>query len=139
MAKLGNISIVRTIPLQKLTGTINSTTQHAGLAIDTKVSEGFSFDSALFLIEVGSFVNSPTNVTVKIQESDVADFSSGVTDASGGEAINIVANSSYKMEVERKKRYLRAVVQMTSGVTAGEITIYVGAILNNWQKPFSIL
>jgi hypothetical protein len=133
-----NIKLANTLAIQTLTGTVNTTTTHPGSVLDTKLSEMYSFDTALFLIQIGVLGNAPT-VKVKIQEADVSDFSAGITDAAGGEEITVAANNSYKMEIERKKRYLRILVTITSGAAAGTAVVYAGAILCNWVKPFPIL
>ena len=135
-----NIKKVNTLAVQTLTGTAGAETTHPGSAIDIKLSEMYSFDTALFLIEIGAIEGSPTSVKVKIQEADVSDFSTGVTDAEGGEEITVAANTSYRMEIARRKRYLRALVTIASvAAAAGTVVIFTGAILCNWQKPFPIL
>jgi uncharacterized protein YaiE (UPF0345 family) len=133
----GEIKLVNALPIQTLTGTANITTTHPGSVLDTKLSEMYSFDTALFQIQIGVLANAPT-VKVKVQEANKSDFTDA-SNAAGGEEITVAANSSYKMEIERTKRYLRALVTMTSGATAGTVVIYVGATLCNWEKPFPTL
>ncbi len=126
-----NIKKANAIPIQ----VINATTE--GAAIDMKLSEMFSFDTALVDINIGN-LGDQTSTKVKIQESDSATFASGVTTAAGGEEITVAADSVYKMEVERTKRYLRAVVTITGG-SSPSAEVCIGMILCNWQKPFPIL
>jgi hypothetical protein len=71
----------------------------------------------------------------KIEEADVSDFSAGGTVAKGGEEITVAADTGYKMQIERKKRYLRAVVTIAGG-SAPSVEAYIGALLWNAQLPF---
>lgn len=114
---------------------ISTTTE--GSAIDTKLSEIFNFETALFHAEVGN-LGDQTSTKIKIQESDSATFASGVTTAEGGDEVTVAADTSYKFEVLRTKRYLRAVVTITGG-SSPSAEIYVGAILWNASKPFPII
>lgn len=108
-----------------------------GSAIDTKLSEGFSFDTALVNVEIGDVTGTPDSVKVKIEEDDDSAFGSASV-AEGGEEITVAADTSYKMEIQRAKRYLRAVVTITGGTTP-TVEVYIGAILWNVAKPFPIL
>lgn len=72
---------------------------------------------------------------VRIEESDASDFSSGVTVAKGGEEVTVAADTGYKMQIERRKRYLRTVVTITGG-SAPSAEVYIGALLWNAQLPF---
>lgn len=126
-----NIKIVQLIPIQTPTSTLT------GSGVDTKVSEMYSFDTALVNVEIGD-LGDQTSTKVKIEESDVSDFSTGVSVAAGGEEITVAADKSYKMEISRTKRYLRAVVTITGGASPS-VEVFVGGLLVNWQKPFPIL
>jgi len=126
-----NIKLAQLIPIQVLTaGTEN------GTPVDMKLSEMYSFDTALVNIEIGDITTGPIKVT--IEESDDSTFADGTeTVAEGGEEIEILlasADSSYEMEIARTKRYLRAVV-----VVVGDVEIFIGMLKCNWQKPFPIL
>jgi len=125
-----DIKIVQFIPIQRPTATLN------GSAIDTKLSEMFKFDTALVLINIGDLGNQ-TSTTVKIEEDDASGFGSPSI-AEGGSEITVAADSVYKMEIARKKRYLRAVVTITGG-TSPLAEVCVNGILWNAQKPFPIL
>jgi len=126
-----DIKKVNAFAIQTITVTTN------GRAIDTKLGESFSFETALFHAEVGT-LGDQTSTKIKIQESDVSDFSSGVQTAEGGDEVTVAADKSYKFEVKRAKRYLRAVVTITGGTTPSAV-VYIGAILWNVSKPFPIL
>ena len=69
-----------------------------GSTIDTKLSEMYSFDTALVDVNV-SRLGTQASTKVKIEEADVSDFSAGVVIAEGGEEITVAADSSYKMEI----------------------------------------
>ena len=126
-----NIKKVAAIPIQKITATLN------GSAIDTKLSEMYSFDTALVDINIGD-LGDQTSTTVKVEEADVLDFSAGVQVTEGGDEITIAADTQYKMEIARAKRYLRAVITITGGVSPSA-EVCIGMILCNWAKPFPIL
>lgn len=115
-------------------GVITVTTQ--GSAVDTYLSSRPAYDSGLIDIAIGN-LGDQTSTKVKIEESDASDFSSGVTVAKGGEEITVAADTGYKMQIERKKRYLRAVVTITAGSTPSA-EIYAGALLWDAQRPFPI-
>lgn len=125
-----NIKIVQLIPIQTITATTN------GSAIDTKISEMFNMDTALVNIEVGD-LGDQTSTKVKIEEDDDSNFGSASV-AEGGDEITVAADNSYKMEIKRAKRYLRAVITITGG-TSPSAEVFVGGVLCNWQKPFPIL
>jgi hypothetical protein len=126
-----NIKIIQLIPIQTISATTN------GSAKDTKISEMFNMDTALVNVEIGDITGSPTSVAVKIEEDDDSGFG-GATVASGGEEITVSADTSYKMEVSRSKRYLRAVVTITGG-TSPTVEVFVGGILWNASKPFPVI
>ena len=104
--------------------------------VDTYLADGSSFPYVWVTIEAGDLTN-VTTTTVTIQESDSATFASGVTTASGGAATTLAADTSYKLEITRAKRYLRALMTTTGSSSA--IEIFVGAILWDVQLPFPIL
>lgn len=115
-------------------GVITETTQ--GSAVDSYLSDRPAYDSGLIDIAIGN-LGDQTSTKVKIEESDASDFSSGVTVAKGGEEITVAADTGYKMQIERKKRYFRAVVTITAGSTPSA-EVYVGALLWDAQRPFPI-
>jgi len=115
-------------------GVITATTQ--GAAVDSYLSDRPAYDSGLIDIAIGN-LGDQTSTKVKIEESDASDFSSGVTEAKSGEEITVAADTGYKMQIERKKRYLRAVVTITAG-SAPSAEVYVGALLWDAQRPFPI-
>jgi len=113
-------------------GVINATTEATG--VDTYLSNRPAYDSGLVDIAIGN-LGDQTSTKVKIEESDASDFSSGVSVAVGGEEITVAADTGYKMQVDRKKRYLRAVVTIDAG-SSPSAEIYIGALLWNAQRPF---
>lgn len=115
-------------------GVITATSQ--GSAVDTYLSGRPAYDSGLIDIAIGN-LGDQTSTKVKIEESDASDFSSGVTVAKGAEEITATADTGYKMQIERKKRYLRAVVTITGGSSPSAET-YVGALLWDAQRPFPV-
>lgn len=116
-------------------GVITETTE--GSAVDTYLSGRPAYDSGLIDIAIGD-LGDQTSTKVKIEESDASDFSSGVIVAKGGDEITVTAaDTGYKMQIERKKRYLRAVVTITAGSTPSAET-YVGALLWDAQRPFPV-
>jgi len=127
-----NIQIKQVLPIQVIVDTTE------GAAIDTRQGGGNNFDTALVNVEIGDLGTQATTA-VKIEESDTSDFSAGNQVAKGGEEVTVAADTSYKMEVERAKRYLRAVVTFaTPGVTP-TAEVFIGAILWNAQKPFPVV
>jgi len=109
-----------------------------GSAIDTKLSEMYSFDTALVDIVTGK-LGTQAATKVKIEEADISDFSAGVQTAEGGEEITVAADSVYKMEIARKKRYLRAYVTIDASSGLPKHEVFIGMTLCNWAKPFPIL
>jgi len=109
-----------------------------GSAIDTKLSEMYSFDTALVDIATGK-LGTQAATKVKIEEADISDFSAGVQTAEGGEEITVAADSVYKMEIARKKRYLRAYVTIDASSGLPKHEVFIGMTLCNWAKPFPIL
>ena len=115
-------------------GVITETTE--GSAVDSYLSDRPAYDSGLIDIAIGN-LGDQTSTKVKIEESDASDFSTGVTIVKGGEEITVEADTGYKMQIERKKRYFRAVVTITAGSTPSA-EVYVGALLWDAQRPFPI-
>lgn len=122
---------IRTATLLPI-GVIVETT--AANAVDTYLSGRSAFDSALIDIAIGN-LGDQTSTKVKIEESDSSTFASGVTVAKGGEEITVETDAGYKMQIERQKRYLRAVVTITGG-EAASAEAYIGALLWSAQRPF---
>ena len=115
-------------------GAITVTTE--GAAVDSYLSDRPAYDSGLIDIAIGN-LGDQTSTKVKIEESDSSTFASGVTVAKGGEEITVEADTGYKMQIERKKKYFRAVVTITAGSTPSA-EVYVGALLWDAQRPFPI-
>lgn len=133
MKSLGqDIKITQLLPVQTLNDSAN------GSAIDTLLGGGFSFDTALVNVEIGNLGTQATT-KVKIEECDDSTFASGNTVAPGGAEITVAADHSYKMEIARTKRYLRAVVTMATPGETPSAEIFIGAILWNAQKPFPVV
>lgn len=133
MKSLGqNIKLAKLLPIQTLTDSAN------GSAIDTLLGDGFRFDTALVNVEIGN-LGTQASTKVKIEESDASNFGSGVTVAKGGEEVTVAQDTSYKMEIERAKRYLRAVLTLTTPGATPSVEVFVGAILWNAQKPFPVV
>lgn len=126
-----NIQAKTLLPIQVITATNN------GVGADTYFSAKPTFDTALVDVAIGN-LGDQTSTKVKIEEADVSDFSSGATVAKGGEEITVTADTVYKMQIERKKRYLRSIVTITGGV-APSAEVYIGAILWNAEKPFPLI
>ncbi len=133
MKSLGqNIKLAKLLPIQVLTLTTN------GSAIDTLLGDGFRFDTTLVNVEIGN-LGTQASTAVKIEESDTSDFSAGNQVAKGGEEVTVAADTSYKMEIERAKRYLRAVVTLTTPGATPTVEVFVGAVLWNAPKPFPVV
>lgn len=125
-----NIHPATLIPI----GVITETTE--GSAVDTYLSGRPAYDSGLIDIAIGD-LGDQTSTKVKVEESDSSTFASGVTMVKGGEEITVAEDTGYKVQIERKKRYLRAVVTITAG-SAPSAEAYVGALLWDAQRPFPI-
>ncbi len=129
-----NFAKANTIPIQLVAdpGDIN------GAAIDTYDSGGHpQFDTALAMIEIGLITGTPTKVEISVEEDDDAAFG-GATIAEGGAIVEVTAQHSYLMQIKRKKRYLRVVVDTTAGTTP-TVQAFAAFILFNAQKPFPCL
>lgn len=127
-----DIKMIQFVPVQVLAETTN------GAAKDMQVNEMFSFETVLADVEIGN-LGSQALTKVKIQESDSATFASGVTTAEGGDEITVSADTSYKMEVQRTKRYLRAVVTLTTPGGGPSVEIFIGGMLWNASRPYPIV
>jgi len=107
--------------------------------IDTMASGG-PFDAALIRANIGAFGADLTNVKVKIEESNDDDFSdSSETVADGGSEQTATATGELIFQVQRTKRYLRAVITMTASGAADTAPVSVTGILHNWAKPLPIV
>ncbi len=120
------------IPNQVLTVSTN------GSAVDTYLENRPAFETALVDIAIGA-LGTQASTGVKIEESDDATFATGVSVAKGGEEVTAAASTNYKREIERTKRYLRAVVTITTPGATPSVGIYAGMILWNAQTPFPAL
>lgn len=125
---------IRTVTLLPI-GVVDETTE--GEAVDTYLSGRPVFDSALIDIAIGD-LGDQTSTKVKVEESDSSTFASGVTVAMGGEEITVEADAGYKMQIERKKRHLRAVITLTGGEDP-TAEAYIGALLWSAQRPFPFI
>lgn len=133
MKSLGqNIKTTQLLPIQTLNDSAN------GSAVDTLLGDGFRFDTALVNVEIGN-LGTQASTKVKIEESDDGSGFTGATVAKGGEEVTVADDHSYKMEIERTKRYLRAVVTLTTPGATPSAEVFVGAILWNAQKPFPVV
>jgi len=130
-----NIKIVEVIPLTIHDG--DSNTDLASDAVDTyQTADGPSFDSGLFIAQLGAVGADISALTLTIQEDDDENFSSPTT-ADGGAATDVSAgDSTFTFQVKRTKRYLRAYLAVTEDGAADDVEIAVSAVLNNWAKPY---
>ncbi|KPJ55707.1 hypothetical protein AMJ49_06535 [Parcubacteria bacterium DG_74_2] len=127
-----DVKLADLLPIQVITETTE------GAAIDTRLADESRFASALARIAIGD-LGDQTSTKVKIEESDNATFGdASETIAEGGEEITVAADNVYKMEITRKKRYLRAVVTIAGGSTPSA-EVHINGILCDWGKPFPII
>lgn len=107
--------------------------------IDTMASGG-PFDAALIRANIGTFGADLTNVKVKIEESNDDDFSdASETVADGGAEQTATATGELVFQVNRSKRYLRAVITMTASGSGDTAPVSITGILHNWAKPLPIV
>lgn len=125
------IRLVQLLPIQVIAETTN------GSAVDTKVNNQFSFETALVNVEIGN-LGDQEDTKVKIEESDSATFATGNTEAAGGEEFTVSADTSYTKQIKRTKRYLRAVVTIGDGDTP-QAEVFVGGLLCNAEIPMPIV
>lgn len=64
-------------------------------------------------------------------------FASGNTVADGGAEVTVEASTAYSFQIQRTKRYIRAVVTVTGGTTP-KVTTSIVAVLNNWARPYNL-
>ncbi|MFA5169088.1 MAG: hypothetical protein WC530_11230 [Candidatus Omnitrophota bacterium] len=126
-----NIKPVELLPIQTLADSAN------GSAIDTHLADESSFETALIKAAVGD-LGSQATTKIKIQEDDDSAFSAPTT-AEGGAEVTVSADSTYSFEIRRAKRYLRAVVTLTTPGATPKAEVHVSGILCNWDLPFPIL
>ena len=126
-----NISPVELLLIQTLEDSAN------GSAIDTYLADGSSFDTALIKAAVGN-LGSQATTKIKIQEDNDSAFSAPTT-AKGGDEVTVTADNIYSFQIERAKRYLRAVVTLTTPGATPSAEVHVSGILCNWEVPFPIL
>lgn len=109
--------------------------------IDTyETSDGPSFDAALIRANIGTFGDDLTNVKVKIEESNDDDFSdASETVMDGGAEQTATEAGELVFQVQRTKRYIRAVITMTASGAADTAPVSVNGILHNWAKPLPIV
>ncbi len=127
-----NIKPVELLPIQAIEDSAN------GTGVDTYLADGSSFDTALIKAAIGD-LGSQASTKVKIQESDVSDFSSGAQTAEGGDEVTVSADNTYIFQIKRAKRYLRAVVTLATPGETPSAEVHVDGILCNWDLPFPIL
>jgi hypothetical protein len=123
------------ISIQKLLVASDITATTSGTGVDTYGTEPEKFDSALVIANIGAITGTPTSVKVKIEESEVSNFGSGVTVAPGGEEVTVVASTQYSFQVARTKRYLRVTCTIAGGTTP-HVILSSDAIFTNWATPF---
>lgn len=126
-----NISPVELLPIQTLEDSAN------GSAVDTHLADESSFETALIKAAVGN-LGSQATTKIKIQEDDDSEFSAPTT-AKGGDEVTVAADHTYSFQVERAKRYLRAVVTLTTPGETPSVEVHVSGILCNWEVPFPII
>jgi hypothetical protein len=126
-----NIKPTDLIPIQVINDTIN------GSAVDSYLADGSSFDTALIKAAIGD-LGSQATTKVKIQEADDSGFTTPTT-AEGGDEVTVAADNVYSFQIKRAKRYLRAVVTMTTPGATPSAEVHVSGILCNWDLPFPIL
>lgn len=98
--------------------------------------DGEQYDSALVRVAVGDIANTPDSLAISIEESDTADFAIA-TDAVGGEAFAVTADTEYTKQVIRSKKFIRAKVNFTGG-SSPTAELHIVAVLCNWAVPFPI-
>jgi hypothetical protein len=96
------------------------------------------FDTALVLVGIGNIGGTPDSLKVTVQESDVANFGSGITTMEGGDETTVTADNLYQFQVRRTKRYMRVNYNFTAG-TSPDAETYAVALATNWAKPFNIV
>jgi hypothetical protein len=128
-----NIRVQTFVPLTVSNETVE------GDAVDTyEVNDVASpaFTTAFITAVVGAVGADVLTATVKIEESDSSTFASGVSTARGGDAVNVFAGDmTVNFQVQRTKRYLRAVVTITEDGAADTVQFAVTGILSNWALP----
>lgn len=122
-----SISVKELLEVQVLSGDANS-----------EIIDMSGYDTALVLVGVGNITGTPDSLAVTVQESDAADFGSGVTAIEGGDAVTVAADTLYRFEARRTKRYMRVNYDFTGGTTP-TVESYAVAVAANWAKPFNIV
>jgi len=134
-----NIRVATLLPLAAVDG---DNTPVAGDAVDMReiddAGSGF-FDTALVTAVVGAIGADVSAATLTIQEDDDSEFGDPST-AAGGAAVNIFAGDlTTTFQIQRTKRYIRALVTITEDGAGDTVEIAATAILCNWAKPFPIV
>lgn len=109
----------------------------SGDALDMRPSNYLGFEGAIVRADIGEITGTPDSVKVKIEESDSSTFASGNTVADGGAEVTVEASTAYVFQIQRTKRYIRAVVTVTGGTTP-KVTTSIVAVLNNWARPYNL-
>lgn len=107
--------------------------------IDTMGNSPETFDSAMIIASTGAKGADVTVISIKVQESDNADGSTGATDASGGTAQTVLENTTTVFQINRTKRYLVVVVTLTATGAADTVPVSVVGVLNNWATPYPVV
>jgi len=135
------IRVAELVPVEEISSATN------GTAIDMYLisgTAGHHFDSAYVRAGVGELGTDVTSVKVKIEEADNSNFSDA-TVASGGEEQTVGENAQAIFQVQRSKRYIRAVFTPVESVspsgTPGEDSalVYATSLLTNWAVPMPLM
>lgn len=124
------IKVSEAIPLQTIVESLN------GTAIDMRPSNDEQYESAIIIAGIG-VLGDQDETTIKIEESDSATFASGNTVAKGGEETVVTASSTNEFQIERTKRYIRAVATVVDGDTPSA-PVYAVAILSDMETPHPV-
>lgn len=124
------IKVSESIPLQTIVESLN------GTAIDMRPSDHEQYDSAIVVVGVG-VLGDQTSTSVKIEESDSSTFASGNTVAKGGDETVVTASTTNEFQIERTKRYIRAVITIADGDTPSA-PVYTVAILSGMERPHPV-
>ncbi len=142
MQELRNyIKTVELMPVEQIDEATN------GSSVDTfyNDTQGHHFDSILIRVGAGDFGLDIGSVKFKVEESNVSNFASGVTVASGGEEVSVGEEEGHDFQIERTKRYIRVVATPVDIASPSEdpgedvATIHATGILANWAIPMPLL
>lgn len=130
------IKIVEAIPLTIHNGDADASLE--GDAIDMASSVEEAYDSALVIANIGAVGADVSATTVKVEESDTSNFASASV-VKGGEATSVLAGDlTVTFQIQRTKRYIRVVLDVTEAGASDDVEIASTAILNNWAVPYNV-